>query len=188
MNSIQRLVKPALLIVCLGIAAMWVYAFGFASKESVNRIGDTAWQQYAESRCAVAKKERIALADMRKVNEVGPEALRERATIVDKATDTLERAIDDISAQSIADEKGRAIVPLWLADYRTYIADRRAYTEQLRRGDREAAGPEDRLPGGDRVRRRVHRRRTGSGARGDVCERLRGLPRGTRATGGVNRR
>lgn len=137
MNSIQRLVKPALLIVCLGIAAMWVYAFGFASKESVNRIGDTAWQKYAESRCAVAKKERIALADMRKVNEVGPEALRERATIVDKATDTLERAIDDISAQQIADEKGRAIVPLWLADYRTYIADRRSYADDLRAGINE---------------------------------------------------
>jgi hypothetical protein len=137
MNSIQRLVKPALLIVCLGIAAMWVYAFGFASKESVNRIGDTAWQQYAESRCAVAKKERIALADMRKVNEVGPEALRERATIVDKATDTLERVVDDISAQPIADEKGRAIVPLWLADYRTYIADRRSYADDLRAGINE---------------------------------------------------
>jgi hypothetical protein len=137
MNSLQRLVKPALLIVCLGIAAMWVYAFGFASKESVNRIGDVAWQQYAESRCAVAKKERIALADMRKVNEVGPEALRERATIVDKATDTLERSIDDISAQPIADEKGRAIVPLWLADYRTYIADRRSYADDLRAGINE---------------------------------------------------
>jgi hypothetical protein len=74
---------------------------------------------------------------MRKVNEVGPEALRERATIVDKATDTLERAVDDISAQPIADEKGRAIVPLWLADYRTYIADRRSYADDLRAGINE---------------------------------------------------
>ncbi|MFM7744545.1 MAG: hypothetical protein ACKO8T_02635 [Actinomycetota bacterium] len=137
MTAVQRLVTPFLIVVCVGIAAMWVYAFGFASKESVNRIGDPQWQQYAESRCASAKEERIALADMRKVNEVGPEALRERALIVDKATDTLQRAIDDISAQPIADAKGRAIVPLWLADYRTYIADRRSYADDLRAGINE---------------------------------------------------
>lgn len=137
MSPLRRLLRAFLVVVCVGIAAMWVYAFGFASKESVNRIGDEKWQQYAESRCAVAKKERIELADMRKVNEVGPEALRERAAIVDKATDTLQRAIDDISAQPIADAKGQAIVPLWLADYRTYIADRRSYADDLRAGVNE---------------------------------------------------
>jgi hypothetical protein len=136
-NLLRRAVKPLLLVVCMGMAAMWIYAFGFASKESVNRIGDAQWQEYAEARCAKGKEERLALADMRKVNEVGPEALRERADIVDKATDTLERAIDDISARPIADEKGRAIVPLWLADYRTYIADRRAYADDLRAGINE---------------------------------------------------
>jgi len=81
--------------------------------------------------------ERIELADMRKVNDVGPEALRERATIVDKATDTLERAVDDIAARPVIDEKGQAIVPLWLADYRTYIGDRREYADDLRAGINE---------------------------------------------------
>jgi len=137
LRSNRGFVKPLLAFICLGIAAMWVYAFGFASKESVNRIGDTEWQQFAERRCAVAEAERIELADLRKVNEVGPDALRERAVIVDKATDTLERAIDDISARPVADEKGRAIVPLWLADYRTYLADRRSYADDLRAGINE---------------------------------------------------
>lgn len=134
---IQRAVKPVLLAACVGVAAMWVYAFGFASKESVNRIGDEKWQEYAESRCAIAVEERLALADMRKVNDVGPDALRERAEIVDRATDTLERAIGDIADRPIADEKGRAIVPLWLTDYRTYIADRRSYADELRAGINE---------------------------------------------------
>lgn len=133
----QRIVKPFLIVVCAAIAAMWVYAFFFASKESVNRIGDNGWQQYAEQRCAEAELERIELADMRKVNDVGPEALRERATIVDKATDTLERAVDDIAARPVIDEKGQAIVPLWLADYRTYIGDRREYADELRAGINE---------------------------------------------------
>ena len=137
MTFTRRVLRAFLLLVCLGIAGMWVYAFGFASKESVNRIGDAEWQQYAESRCDVAKRERIALADMRKVNEVGPDALRERADIVDKATDTIERAVDDIAGRPIADDKGRAIVPLWLADYRTYIEDRRQYADDLRAGVNE---------------------------------------------------
>lgn len=130
----QRIIKPLLIAVCIAIAAMWVYAFFFASKESVNRIGDTAWQKFAEGRCAQAELERIELADLRKVNEVGPEALRERAAIVDKATDTLERALTDIAARPVADEKGRAIVPLWLTDYGTYIGDRREYADDLRAG------------------------------------------------------
>lgn len=133
----SRFIKPLLVVICAGIALMWIYGFFFASKESVNRIGDRAWQQYAEQRCAKAELERIDLADMRKVNEVGPEALRERATIVDKATDTLERALDDISSRQVVDAKGQAIVPLWLADYRTYIQDRREYADDLRAGINE---------------------------------------------------
>lgn len=131
---VQRIVKPLLVTVCVGIAVMWVYAFGFASKESVNRIGDEAWQQYAEQRCAAAEEERIELADMRRLSDVGSDALRQRADIVDKATDTIERALDEIAAQPVADEKGQAIVPLWIADYRTYIEDRREYADALRSG------------------------------------------------------
>ena len=118
----------------MGIVAMWIYALFFASKESVNRIGDRTWQKQAESICASADRERADLADLRRVDEAGPNALAERAVIVDKATDTLERAIDKIAALPVADDKGSAIVPLWIADYRTYIADRRAYADDLRAG------------------------------------------------------
>ena len=34
-----------------------------------------------------------------------------------------------------SDAKGQALIPLWLADYDTYVADRRDYAEQLRGGD-----------------------------------------------------
>ena len=33
------------------------------------------------------------------------------------------------------DEKGQGIVPDWEADYRRYLADRRAYSERLRNGE-----------------------------------------------------
>lgn len=133
----RSLVRGGLLVICLLLAVMWVYAFVFASRESVNLIGDKAWQEYAEKRCMQARLERAELADFRKLEDVGPGALAQRADLVDRATQTLEDAIDDIAAQPVADEKGQAIVPLWLSDYRTYIQDRRDYAEMLRRGENE---------------------------------------------------
>lgn len=130
----KRVLKPLLIVVCGLIAAMWVYALFFASKESVNKIGDRAWQEYAEQQCAAAEATRVGLADLRRVDEMGPDALSKRADIVDKATDTLQTAIDSIATRAVSDAKGQALVPLWIADYRTYIADRRAYANDLRKG------------------------------------------------------
>lgn len=116
----------------LGI--MWVYALFFASKESINQIGDQAWQQRAESICnetAVARKE---LADYRLITEMGPDALSERADIVDKATAMLVDMLNQLAASTPTDAKGAELVPLWIADYRTYIADRNAYSQMLRSG------------------------------------------------------
>lgn len=122
-------------VVCAAIAAMWVYALFFASKEAVNKIGDEAWTQRADARCLVAKNERLALADYRLIDEAGPQALAGRATLVDRATDTIERMLQDIRETLPNDEKGQALIPLWIADYDTYVADRRAYAERLRAGD-----------------------------------------------------
>ncbi len=123
-----------LAVVCLAIAAMWIYAFLFASKEAVNKIGDEAWTKRAESRCLVAREERLALADYRLINDPGTGGLARRAELVDEATDTLARMLDDLRSQIPADPKGRALIPLWLGDYDTYVADRRAYADQLRSG------------------------------------------------------
>ena len=114
---------------------MWVYALFFASKEAVNKIGDKEWTQRSDARCLVAKYERLELADYRLLADAGPGALVARAALVDRATDTIEKMIVDMRADMPIDEKGRALVPLWLADYDTYVADRRAYADQLRNGD-----------------------------------------------------
>jgi hypothetical protein len=43
--------------------------------------------------------------------------------------------IDDIEQILVNNDKGRALVPLWLADYRTYLDDRDDYVDLLRSGD-----------------------------------------------------
>jgi hypothetical protein len=114
---------------------MWIYAFGFASKESVNKIEDQLWADRAEGICNQAETERLALADLRQISDAGVNALTERAAIIDKATDTLEKAVNAISTVAPTDTKGKAIVPLWISDYRLLIVDRREYANQLRAGE-----------------------------------------------------
>lgn len=130
--------RSILSLVCAAIAVMWVYAFGFASKEAINKIGDIEWTQRAEVRCKQAELERIELADYRLITEPGTGGLPERANLVDLATDTLVQMLADLQADIPSDEKGRALIPLWITDYNTYIGDRRVYSAQLRSGSNAA--------------------------------------------------
>jgi hypothetical protein len=124
--------RMALLVGLLAFAAFWGWALFFASKVPANRIDDRAWGQRAEVICAEANEQRIALADFREMAEATPELVRERADIVDAATDIIEQMLDDVVARPPADAKGLDLVPQWEADYRAYIGDRRTFTESLR--------------------------------------------------------
>jgi hypothetical protein len=123
-----------ILAVVLLFAAFWIWALFFASKEAVNKIGDRAWAARAEQICTAAEAERLQLADLRKVDATDRAMLAERARLIDKATDVIERMLDEVVAVAPIDRKGQGIVPLWTADYRTYIQDRRQYTDTLRAG------------------------------------------------------
>ncbi len=122
------------LIVAL-IAAMWVYAFFFAPDGGINRIGDRAWSQRAEERCAAAGEALFALRDVRTIEEVGSGALAQRAEIVAKTNVILTTMLDTLEADVPSDTKGREIVPKWIADYRTYLADRTDMVARLRAGE-----------------------------------------------------
>jgi hypothetical protein len=128
----RHVARAALAVGLVAFAAFWTWALFFASKEPVNRIDDRAWAARAEQICASADRERVALADFRKMSEATPAMVLERADIVDDATDILEQMLDDVVADPPDDAKGRGIVPLWEDDYRTYLADRRAFTADLR--------------------------------------------------------
>lgn len=112
--------------------AFWTWALFFSSKEAINRIEDRAWAERAESICAAATIERTALSDFRELGEAGPELIAERAEVIDRATDILEGMLNDVVAVSPTDPKGIEIVPLWEADYRIFIEDRRSYANELR--------------------------------------------------------
>lgn len=130
----RRWVRWALFAACLPIVAMWVYAYGFASKKAAVHLDDTAWTQRAERICAAANAQRDELFDPRTIGEAGPDALRERADIVDQATLIIERMVDEIVAELPDSDVDRRLVRQWEGYYRTLIEDRRDYTAQLRDG------------------------------------------------------
>ena len=130
----RRIVLTAVVAGVALFLAFWTYALFFASKDAENRIADRAWAQRAEVICQAADGQREALADLRPLEGDDPAMLRERAAIVDRATDVIETMLDDVVGVRPADDKGRAIVPLWEGDYRTYLDDRRAYADLLRTG------------------------------------------------------
>jgi hypothetical protein len=126
-------IRSLILLGALLFASFWVWALFFASKQSINKIDDRVWADRAETICADATVERLALADFREIEPDDATMIRERAVIVDASTDILENMLDDVSAQTPADDKGRSIVPIWEDEYRTYLADRRVYADELRR-------------------------------------------------------
>jgi hypothetical protein len=128
-----RIVARAGLVVgLLCFAAFWIWALFFASKQPINRIGDRAWATRAEAICVAADRQRVALADFRKMEGADAALVDERADIVDHATDILEQMLDDVMATTPTDVKGQDLVPQWEVDYRAYISDRRLFTKSLR--------------------------------------------------------
>lgn len=130
----QTVTRATIVILVLLTSAMWIYAFVFSSREAVNKIEDSSWQKRAQQICERANDERAVLADYRLIEDAGEDALTMRAEIVDQANQILTDMIDSIEATPPLDEKGLALVPQWIEDYRTYIEDRYAYTAQLRNG------------------------------------------------------
>ena len=124
--------RGLLLIVLALFAAFWIWALFFASKEAVNRIEDRAWAERAQAICIEATEARIELADLTRIDQATPELIYRRAEIVDESTDILEQMLDDVVAVPPSDAKGQGIVPLWEAEYRIYLDDRRAYADELR--------------------------------------------------------
>lgn len=131
-RSHRVLVRSLAVIGGAAFAAFWVWALFFASKDPINAIDDDAWTDRAEEICVAADAERLQLADFREMSEATPELVRERADIVDRATDVLERMLDDVVAVEPTTAKGRDLIPQWTAEYRSYLDSRRVFADTLR--------------------------------------------------------
>jgi hypothetical protein len=122
---------PLRLLFLLGVAAFvafWFWALFLIDKTAVNKIEDRAWAERAETICAPVKLE-VRRLDLQTAAE-----LDGRADLVVQSTDMLSAMLDDVESVEPADPKGQAIVPDWIADYRTLLQDRYNYADRLRSG------------------------------------------------------
>jgi hypothetical protein len=106
----------------------WTWALFFAPKTAINKVEDRAWAERAEAVCAEVKPQ------LRALDQEMSTDLEVRADLVVRSTDMLSAMLDEITSVMPDDDKGRAIVPAWEADYRTLLRDRYAYAERLRAG------------------------------------------------------
>jgi hypothetical protein len=128
------LAKIVVTIICLLLLAMWIYAFGFASKKAAYRVDDAAWRQRAQDRCEVYEAQRLELVDTAEgyIAEPTQAQMIERADVVDKATDILATELADVISVLPPSARDRSLIEQYRGYYQTVIDDRRAYTQRLR--------------------------------------------------------
>jgi len=129
-------VKILLVVLCLGVAAMWVYYFFGASDQGVYQLQDTTWRVKADVVCTAAQNQRRSLADTTGGYIAHPtkEQMAQRADIVDQATDILDKMLNDIVAIPVATDRDRLLLSSFDEKYKMIIADRRRYAASLRAG------------------------------------------------------
>lgn len=120
--------RVVFLIGAAAFVAFWSWALFFADKTAINKIEDRAWAARAEEICAPVE---VAL---RQLDREASADLTVRAELVVQSTDLLASMLDDLESVQPVDEKGQALVPLWIADYRTLLDDRYRYADDLRSG------------------------------------------------------
>lgn len=126
----------ALLILCVAMAAMWVYAFLFASSKGVYRVDDAHWRSEAQTICMAANVERTQLADTSGGYISNPTVaqMRQRAALVNRSTDILQKMLDDVTAVPVASDRDRLLINTFAKYYEVIITDRRTYTAALSEG------------------------------------------------------
>lgn len=129
-------VKIVLVILCLMVAGMWVFYFFFASDQGIYQLEDTTWREKAAPICQAAQDQRELLVDKTGgyIDNPTPEQMAQRAAIVDKATDIIERMLGDIVAIPVATARDRQLLDIFDENYRLVINDRRRYAASLRAG------------------------------------------------------
>ena len=132
-------VKAILVLLCAAMAAMWVYYFVFASDKGVYQMQDKSWRVAAQQICRDASAQREALVNTDGGYIANPthEQMLQRADIVDQATDILDQMVTDLVAIPVDNQDDRDRLGVFEVHYRMVIADRRRYTDSLRRFELE---------------------------------------------------
>ena len=137
----RRWVRWLLVGTCLVIAGMWAYIFLVRPTPiytDVYVMTTPGWHDTAKAICDDANARRVALGDTSGglITDPTPEQMRQRADIVDEATDIVERMAADIVAIPTTSAEDADRMATFQKYYRMVIDDRRTYATALRNLER----------------------------------------------------
>lgn len=125
-----RLPRVLAIVAVAGMVAMWGYvlylAFGPGRADPPDRLADPAFATHAQEVCSAALDRVAALPPAFQTEDAV-----DRAAVLASANRELEEMLDRLERLVPSGEDGE-IVRRWLADWRTYLADREAYAGALR--------------------------------------------------------
>ena len=135
-RSKRRLGIAGVLLFAAVLLGMWVYALFFASNRSPDKVPDRAWAAAAQAICTDARNRIDALPAADTFRKVTPrtEAIKERAAVLVQANDVLAGELAAIRALAPADATTARLGAAWLADWDTYLGDRKAHSVELATG------------------------------------------------------
>ncbi|MEI7753544.1 MAG: hypothetical protein WCJ32_03865 [Actinomycetota bacterium] len=133
LRTSQIVTRTAVIVSVLFIIGMWVYAYGFATRQAGAKISDVEWTKRAEQICIQRNGLLEKNADaVRKITDGSPQAVGRG---VAAATDIIE-----VAQNKIMEELPTVALDLELVNkfdelYRVYISDRRATEIKLASGE-----------------------------------------------------
>ncbi|MBX3283862.1 MAG: hypothetical protein KF703_00820 [Actinobacteria bacterium] len=123
--SIGRVLAVA---ISVSLVAFWIWIFsGAPARPNPDRLDDRAFVARAEARC-----ERL-LDDLGELPGPGDFGSAEgRADVLDQANAMVATMVDDLEADAPTTGDDAVRMEGWIADWRTYLADREDYARRLR--------------------------------------------------------
>ena len=142
----NTILKAIMVMAILGMVAFWAWIFaGGPTKANPDFLGDRAYAARTATRCQRMVDE---------INRLPPAATShtapQRAAVVDQATAIITSTVDEIEATAPRSGDDALRLHGWIADWRTYLRDRRDYTVRLRQKPR-AQLLFDKNPAGDPI-------------------------------------
>ncbi|MEO6988075.1 MAG: hypothetical protein ABI239_05435 [Aquihabitans sp.] len=116
------------LMVALATIVFWGWIFSGGPKSTnPDRLDDRAYVTFAQQRCVQLNGDLAALP-----NAITAETATDRANVLDDANELVSAMVDDLEARAPTEGDDGTSMRGWIADWRTYVADREDYADRLR--------------------------------------------------------
>ena len=128
----QKVARATALAAVAIILAMWIYAFGFASKDAVAKVSDTSWSKRAATLCE--QRDNLLRDNATAARATSSGSAQDLGRAVQAATAIIAANLDEVMAVKPANSTDVELVDEFERLYRVYLGDRKTTTDKLLAG------------------------------------------------------